>query len=201
MLRLAEPSPRTLEKIHQSLAGVALSFPLAGATRVARAPEGYHGDRQRLRIGWGEGAFQRASRLLRAWSMFATEWTRVYPAEAAIEAGAEVLVLVRLGVLWTIHPVRIVELIEEDTEKHRRFGFACATLPGHALAGEERFVIEQVKEDNSVWYELLAYSRPAWALARLAAPLVRMWQKQFGADSKRVMGRAMAAAEEMDSGE
>lgn len=168
---------------------------------MARAPEGYHGDRQRLRIGWGEGAFHRASRALRAWSMFATDWTRVYPAEAPLEAGADVLVLIRLGVLWTIHPARIVELIEEDTEKHRRFGFACATLPGHALVGEERFVIEHVKEDNSVWYELLAYSRPAWMLARLAPPLVRMWQKQFGADSKRAMGRAMAAAEENDGGE
>jgi uncharacterized protein (UPF0548 family) len=184
--------------MHKTLAGAAPSFPFVGATRVARPPEGYYGDRQRLRIGWGEGAFHRAARALRAWSMFATEWTRVYPEDSPLEAGADVLVLVRLGALWTIHPARIVELIEEETEKHRRFGFAYATLPGHALVGEERFVIEQVKEDNSVWYELLAYSRPAWMLARLAPPLVRMWQKQFGADSKRAMGRAMAAAEERD---
>ena len=60
----------------------------------------------------------------------------------------------------------------------RRFGFAYGTLPDHVECGEERFTVE-CGQDDSVWYDILAFSRPRHPLAKLGQPLVRRWQKQF----------------------
>ena len=43
----------------------------------------------------------------------------------------------------------------------RRFGFAYGTLPGHAESGEERFLIEWDQDEDGVWFDILAFSRPA----------------------------------------
>ena len=61
----------------------------------------------------------------------------------------------------------------------RRFGFGYGTLPGHAESGEERFSIEWDPADDSVHYDIFAFSRPNWWLARLGYPLVRRCQKTF----------------------
>ena len=68
-----------------------------------------------------------------------------------------------------------------------RFGFAYGTLPDHAEKGEERFSVEWHHEDNSVWYDILAFSRPNHPLARLGLPLTRRLQRRFARDSKRAM--------------
>jgi uncharacterized protein (UPF0548 family) len=46
-------------------------------------------------------------------------------------------------------------------------------------------------EDDSVWYDLLAFSLPRHPLARLGAPLSRRLQRQFAHDSLPVMARAV----------
>ena len=38
-------------------------------------------------------------------------------------------------------------------------------------------------EDDAVWYDILAFSRPNHFLARLGYPLVRRLQKRFARDS------------------
>ena len=65
---------------------------------------------------------------------------------------------------------------------HRRFGFAYGTLPDHVECGEERFMIEWLADD-SVWYDILAFSRPRHPLVRLSSPLARMLQKRFARES------------------
>ena len=72
-----------------------------------------------------------------------------------------------------------------------RFGFAYGTLPDHAGSGEERFLIEWDQADNSVWYDILAFSRPQHFLVRLGYPMVRRTQKRFGRESAAVMLRAV----------
>ena len=42
----------------------------------------------------------------------------------------------------------------------QRFGFAYGTLPDHAGSGEEGFLVEWGREEGSVWYDILALSRP-----------------------------------------
>jgi uncharacterized protein (UPF0548 family) len=52
--------------------------------------------------------------------------------------------------------------------------------------------VEYHSADQSVWYDLFAFSRPS-ALARLGYPITRMLQKRFAHDSKLAMQRAVKA--------
>jgi len=83
-----------------------------------------------------------------------------------------------------------VYLIEEDDGVVRRCGFAYGTLPGHAESGEERFTVEQRRDDGSVSYDLYAFSRPNNLLTRAGYPLARRLQRRFARDSLRAMVRA-----------
>ena len=43
----------------------------------------------------------------------------------------------------------------------KRFGFAYGTLREHAESGEERFTVEWSRDDDRVWYDILAFFAPA----------------------------------------
>ena len=62
-------------------------------------------------------------------------------------------------------------------------------VKGRAEMGEERFSVEW-REDGTVWYDLLAFSRPRLWLARLAHPLTRRVQRRFARESKAAMQAA-----------
>lgn len=74
----------------------------------------------------------------------------------------------------------------------KRFGFAYGTLSEHAESGEERFTVEWHEQDDAVWYDILAFSRPQQLLARLGYPFARRLQKRFARDSAAAMLRAVA---------
>ena len=61
-------------------------------------------------------------------------------------------------------------------------------------SGEERFTVAW-HEDDAVWYDILAFSRPNHFLARLGYPLVRRLQKRFARDSAAAMKRAVRSGE------
>ena len=73
----------------------------------------------------------------------------------------------------------------------KRFGFAYGTLRDHAERGEERFMIEWQGSDDSVWYDILAFSQPN-LLAKLGYPLTRRLQKRFARDSLAAMVKALS---------
>jgi len=80
---------------------------------------------------------------------------------------------------------------EEGTVK--RFGFAYGTLAEHAESGEERFSIEWNRADDTVWYDIRAFSRPRQMLARLMGyPLSPSLQKRFAEGSKAAMLRSVS---------
>ncbi len=62
---------------------------------------------------------------------------------------------------------------------------------------EERFLVEwrhaqdqsQDHRDDSVWYDILAFSKPNRWLARIGYPVARQFQKRFARDSKQAMVR------------
>ena len=54
-------------------------------------------------------------------------------------------------------------------------------------------MVEWHHDDGSVWYDILAFSRPNHALAKLGKPFSRALQKRFARDSKRAMAKAAAA--------
>ena len=92
--------------------------------------------------------------------------------------------------LWWLNSCRIVYVVDEPGPISR-FGFAYGTLPGHVEAGEERFLIEWDHGDDSVWYDILAFSRPNHLLSRLGYLFVRRLQKRFGRDSAAAMLKAV----------
>ena len=175
--------PRDLASFLDTQRTLALTYAEVGATRDA-LPAGYAHDQNRVQLGTGELVFASAKRQLAAWAMF-PPWVQVEPL-APIEAGQMIAVLVHALGVWFTNAARIVYVIDEP----RRFGFAYGTLPGHAERGEERFLVEH-RADDTVWYDVRAFSRPRYWPARVAYPLTRMLQKRFGRDSKRAMLRAL----------
>jgi uncharacterized protein (UPF0548 family) len=84
---------------------------------------------------------------------------------------------------------RIVYVVEEHG-KQERYGFAYGTLGEHAERGEERFLVEWEREEGTVWYDILAVSKPG-LVARLAYPYARGLQRRFARESKEAMKRAV----------
>lgn len=154
-----------------------------------RSPVGYNIDHNRVMLGKGGEVFARACGALRAWTMFPSPWTRIVPTDAPIVVGQSVAMLAHVYGLWWLNACRIVYVIDE-TKPVRRFGFAYGTLPGHVECGEERFMIEWLADDT-VWYDLRAFSRPRFWLVRLAKPLARGLQRRFAVESKLAMQRAV----------
>ena len=76
--------------------------------------------------------------------------------------------IARVFGLWWVNACRIVYRLDGH-DASRRYGFAYGTLPGHVEQGEERFMVEWDQEDN-VWYDLRAFSRPRYWLVRLGYP-------------------------------
>ena len=157
---------------------------------IDRAPVGYNLDHNRVLLGHGEAAFKHACTALRAWTMFPAPWTRIVPANAPLEKGQVVAMLAHIYGLWWLNACRIVYSLDETTPV-RRFGFAYGTLPGHVERGEERFSVEWLADD-SVWYDLFAFSQPRFWLVRLAKPLARGLQRRFAVESKLAMQRAVS---------
>ncbi len=121
---------------------------------------------------------KRAVEALKNWRQFDLGWVTIVPRGVAIEVGATVAVKARAFGTWSLSASRVVYVIDEP----RRFGFAYGTLPDHVECGEERFLIEWLADD-SVWYDILAFSRPRHPLVRLSSPLARLLQKRFARES------------------
>jgi uncharacterized protein (UPF0548 family) len=149
---------------------------------------GWNVDRMRVGLGYGRAVFEAARRAVREWKMFPPSIARICNGEQVPQPGliAGVLYKVWLLPVWILFPARVVWLVDEL----RRFGFAYGTLADHPERGEERFVVAWSEADDSVWYDLLAVSRPAHWLARLGYPYTRWEQARF----RRLSAEAMHAA-------
>ncbi|HZS03904.1 MAG TPA: DUF1990 domain-containing protein [Blastocatellia bacterium] len=166
------------------------TYPSVGATRAGCAPAGYNYDHNRVCLGKGEATFAAACEAMRRWQMFRLGWVEVSRTDAPIAPGTEVAVMARCFGAWWVNACRIVYAIDEAGPV-RKFGFAYGTLPDHVERGEERFTVEWHQADDSVWYDIYAFSRPAHWLARLGYPLARQLQKRFARDSKAAMVEAV----------
>ena len=192
MFLLGEPSEEKILEFLRAQRGAPFSYEEVGASREgAKEPAGYAVDHNRARLGGGEGVFGRAVAALRAWKMFDIGWIRILPPGAPIEVGTTVAVLARHHGLRSLNACRIVYLVDEDDGDARRYGFAYGTLPEHGERGEERFTVEWRRDDNSVHYDLYAFSRPNHLLAKIGHPLARRLQRRFARDSVRAMIRAV----------
>jgi len=191
VFRLFRPSDAALHRLAEEQRALPFTYTAVGATLESAAvpiPSGYNVDRTRRRLGTGDDVFQAAKQAIRAWRHFDMGWVGVFRSDVPIEKNQVAIVVARGLGLWSAHAARIVYVVDEP----RMFGFAYGTLPGHAEQGEERFLVEQLT-DGSIWYDIIAFSRPRHVLAKLAYPLVRRLQKSFGRDSAAAMVRAVEA--------
>ena len=181
MFSLLEPSDLTVRELIARQLNCSFTYDAVGATK-ATPPLSFTVDHNRIEIGRGEKAFQTASAALRNWKQFDLGWVSIVPPGVKLEVGATVAVKARALGTWSLSAARVIYLIEEP----RRFGFAYGTLPDHVESGEERFSVEWLGDD-SVWYDIFAFSRPRHPLVKINAPLARMLQKRFARDSKKRM--------------
>ena len=177
MFRITEPSDEDVDKFIVNQQNQPFTYAEVGATNTT-PPTGYNVDHNRIHLGAGKAVYETGVEALKNWRHFDLGWVTVVPRGVPIEVGATVAVKARAFGTWSLNASRVVYTIDEE----RRFGFAYGTLPDHVERGEERFLIEWLPND-SVWYDILAFSRPRHPLVRLSKPLARMLQKQFARDS------------------
>jgi uncharacterized protein (UPF0548 family) len=189
MPSLRKPSTERLRDFLAAQANLDFTYSAVGATATV-PPVGYVVDRTRIKLGEGARVFAAAQAALERWEHFRLGWVEAWPSETPIQVGQVAAVIARLFRLSWLNACRIVYVVDEEGPV-KRFGFAYGTLPKHAESGEERFTVEWHEEDDSVCYDILAFSRPQQLLARLGYPLVRRLQKRFARHSASAMLRAV----------
>lgn len=195
MFSLLKPNREIIEALLERQNNLEFSYRFVGATaEMAAPPQGYDCDHNRICLGKGERVFTAASAALRRWHMFELGWVEIYNSAAPIKPGTVVVMLAHCFGLWWSNICRIVYVIDEPGPV-RKFGFAYGTTSHHVERGEERFTIEWHNSDDSVWYDIYAFSQPSYWMARLGYTLARRLQRRFAEDSKRVMLQAVTGNE------
>lgn len=189
LVSVTKPAERQIRRFLAEQSALDFSYPDVGAT-ASGPPPGYVVDRTVMELGAGERVFQSACAALRRWDHFHLDWVEAWPMNTPLEPGQVIGILVHALGLWWLNACRVVYSIQEPGPVER-FGFAYGTLPGHAESGEERFLIEWIKESDQVQYSILAISRAKHWWTRLGYPLARRLQKRFGRDSAAAMFRSV----------
>lgn len=185
MLSLRKPSADSIRRFLTAQAKLDFTYSAVGAT-AGRPPAGFVVDRTRIKLGEGKGIYLAARAGLQRWEQFRLGWLEAWSPETPIRAGEVFAVVARAIGLWWLNACRIVYVVDESGPI-TKFGFAYGTLPDHAAIGEERLMVEWDRVENSVWYDILAFSRPNHTLTRLGYPIVRHRQKRFGRESATAM--------------
>ena len=186
-----KPTTNQIRRFQQRQSKSHLTYTDGGATTLT-PPAGFVVDRTRIQLGRGRAYFHAAKEALQNWRQFDLPWMEAAKPLPRIAVGENlVLSAYRLG-LWWLNAVRIVDIIDETTDACCRFGIVCGTLTDHVECGEERFLLEWNREDDNVWYDVLAFSRPQHPLAYVGYPYVRRVQKSFARESAAALERHLS---------
>jgi uncharacterized protein (UPF0548 family) len=173
MFFLQEPSDEEVRQFLSAQEKLPFYRGEVGASRedaTADLSPGYAMNRYHMKVGEGIEAYARAVEVLRSWQQFELGWVRLLPPRAPIEVGTPVGILAWHSGFWSLNLARVVYLVEE-TGDVERVGYGYATLPSHAERDEERFGVEWNRQDDSVHYDVFAFSRPNHPLAWIGYPL------------------------------
>jgi len=182
------PSPAKLDDLLARVAKLPLSYPEVGMTRAVDVPAGYGREHQRVELAI---EFAAAREAVIAFATHRLPYLFVHPTDARAVVGSDVLVVARVGPLWTTNPCRIV-YVDDGPD---RFTYAYGTLPGHSEHGEETFTVERTA--GGVVAETIAYARPQDLLARIGAPLAHRFQARVKRD---YMAALVATATKVSEG-
>ena len=170
LVTVRSPGPAALERLLTELRRTEPTYAEVGATMGSDLPRGYRHDRRSVPLGEGQGAFDRGVAGLKRWEGHRHAGIAVHPAGAPPVAGADVALVIPVGLLTLTVANRVVAVVDED----RRFAVVYGTLPGHGEQGEEAFVINR-HDGDAVTFDIVAFSRPV-GVARLGTPAVRLLQ-------------------------
>ena len=173
MWSITRPSATKLDALLARVATLPLSYPEVGMTRTSTPPAGYGREHQRVELAID---FAAARAAVIAFATHRLPYLFVHPPGASAVVGTDVLVVARVGPLWTTNPCRIVYIDDEPD----RFTYAYGTLPGHSEHGEETFTVERTR--TGVVAETIAYARPQDLLARIGAPVAHRFQAKVKRD-------------------
>lgn len=190
MFSLRKPRDEFLLRLAERGESEPFTYREVGDSRSERAPADFAVGHVRVRVGEGIEQFHLACQAIVEWRMF-PEYVELLPAEPPLETDQCVALRMQALGLWVSMLCRIVYTIDDVYPNGAlKFGFAYGTLPGHVERGEERFMVEWLPDD-SVWYDLYAFSRPQALLAWLGMPIARNYQRRFAIDSCRRMTEAV----------
>jgi uncharacterized protein (UPF0548 family) len=174
MWSLRKPTPATLDPLLARSATLKLSYSDVGMSRSTQPRSGYAREAHEAIV---DMHYERARDQLRAFATHRLPYLFIYPGDARVTEGANVVVCARIGPLWSINPCRIV-YIDETPD---RFSYGYGTLPGHAESGEESFTVERLP-DGRVRADTAAHARPDAWLARLGGPVANRVQRRIKVD-------------------
>jgi uncharacterized protein (UPF0548 family) len=188
--RVTRPSAAVLAELLAEAKEATPTYREVGGTRHESLPAGYRCDRMQAVIGSGDETFRRAVEALRRWQAQIGAGIHVVPADAWVEDGKTVVLLIRAAGLWTTAPCRVVYVSEEAD----RFAFAYGTLPGHPERGEAAFALER-SSSGEVTFRVWSFSRTVDPLARLGVPLTRRIQQRVTRRYLDALASAVSPAE------
>lgn len=190
MFLLKRPTDAVVQRTIEAQSQLPYTYGAVGATATT-SPTGYVVDHNRCPLGRGAETFSQACAAVQRWSMFDFAWIELLWRNAPIVEGTTVGVLAQLPVGTALNICRIVYTIDDERDDISRFGFAYGTLPSHVERGEERFLVEWNRVEDTVWYDILAFSQPNHWLATLGYPLTRFYQRRFARASMGAMQRVV----------
>jgi len=170
------------------------TFAEVGATRAAvldgaALPGGWNHLRLDRVVGRGDAAFEAAAECVLTWGMHRGTGLGVLAERPRAELGSTVVVAIGLGRVRLLAPCRVVWTLDEPDRR----GFGYAALPGHPEDGEEAFLVSRDAR-GAVLFSVVAFSRPARRLTRVAGPLVVLGQRLAARGYARAVRRAGEAA-------
>lgn len=211
-LFLTKPSPELAKSVAEQSSGYNHSHKGAsiGAPphKVPQDSEFWFVDHSRFKIGKGKKTYEKAKTAVSNWEHFQLGWSEV-PNNPDIKVGNKLSVVAQSLFVWTVNPLEVAYVsegnadltVDEKTKgdatpkkatKGKRFCFGSTTLNSHMLSGEERFCVDYSPDDDSVWYDIYTFSRPANLLAWASLPVARYYQGKFVKESAAALKKAIA---------
>lgn len=146
------------------------TYPEVGATG-SELPSGYQHLRASRVVGSGREVFEQCAEVVMTWGVQRGAGLVVVPGDR-VRVGAQNRVGLGVGPLRIWAPCRVVYVVDEPTRK----GFAYGTVQGHPESGEESFVVS-LDDEDTVLFEVTAFSRPARWFARIGGPVTKLLQR------------------------
>jgi len=196
MMYLRKPSESQIRQCLQKVKDLPFSYAQVGASRTV-LPQEYFSFRYRRPMGKGRENFVRVKMALQNWQMLNLGWFKLYFSNTPIEKGQVICTLIKVAGVWFLNPCRIVYVVDGvgGKDKKQQFGFAYGTLPGHVEQGEELFLVEWSPEEDTVWYEVRAFSKHAHILPKVFSFWVNILRTRLLRDSTEAIKKYSLAEE------